>query len=119
MKEALMNIITQGTKIEGKMYVNGSIRIDGEVHAEDIEATEKIIIGPDGILKGKVKSKSLSSSGVCDGVFHIGELVELLKGASFDGELTCKRLVVEDGVLLDGKVSMREGKRIKEKPKES
>lgn len=117
MKEALMNIITQGTKVEGKIHVNGSIRIDGEVNAEIIEATEKIIVGPGGILKGNVKSRDLSSSGKCQGVFYVDELVELLKGASFDGELTCKKLVVEEGVLLDGKVSMRE-KKGKEKVKE-
>ena len=111
MKEALMNIITQGTKIEGRVYINGSVRIDGEVNAEHIEATEKIIIGPQGVLKGNVKSKNLSCSGLCEGVFHITELVEFLKGASFDGELACKRLVVEEGVLLDGSVSMKGEKR--------
>lgn len=109
MKEGLMSLITEGSKIEGKINFNGSVRIDGFVDGE-LNVTEKIIVGNTGHIKGKVRCNSFSSSGRCEGTFEITELAELLKGTILEGEITCKKLIVEEGVILDGSVSMKEKK---------
>jgi|UniRef100_A0A7C4YG29 cytoskeletal protein CcmA (bactofilin family) len=109
MKEGLMSLITEGSRIEGKVSFNGSVRIDGTIDGE-IVATEKVIVGNTGHIKGKVKCQSFTSSGKCEGTFEVAELTELLKGATLEGELSCKKLIVEEGVILDGNVMMKERK---------
>jgi len=107
MREELMNVLNKGSFIDGKLKIEGSIRIDGGISGE-IQATDKIIVGSTGQVNADVKSNHLSVSGKFNGSAIVQDTVELLKGAIFEGEITCKKLIVEEGVLLDGNINMKE-----------
>ena len=109
MHEGILNVIGKGAKIEGKMHISGSIRVDGEVIG-DIIVSELFVLGKGGVIKGNIKTHNATISGKIEGTLIAEDKVELLNGTSLDGDITCKKLVVEEGVILDGNIKMREKK---------
>lgn len=103
----LMNILGNGTKFKGKIKVAGSLRIDGEFDGE-MTISETLIVGKTGKIKGEVKTKNTVIGGKVSGKLVSDEKVELQAGAKFDGDLICKKLVIEEGVTFDGNCRMSE-----------
>lgn len=107
--EAMMNILGNGTKFKGNLKVSGNLRIDGEFDGE-MTVSETLIIGKTGKLKGTIKAKNSIIGGSIIGNLTTNEKVELQAGASFEGDLVCKKLIVEEGVLFDGNCKMSDKK---------
>ena len=53
IEENKRNTIAGGTKIKGDLVCDGDIRIDGEIEGT-IQCKGKLVLGPDGRLKGEV-----------------------------------------------------------------
>jgi cytoskeletal protein CcmA (bactofilin family) len=115
--DTMMNILGNGTKFKGNLKVAGSLRIDGEFDG-DMTVSETLIIGKAGKLKGTIKTKNSIIGGTIIGNLTTIEKVELQSGASFDGDLVCKKLIIEEGVLFDGNCTMSEKKTETAEPKE-
>ena len=62
----LHTILGKGTKFEGNITVEHSLRIDGRVKG-DIKTNETLVIGKDGEVDGNVKVKNLVNAGVLKG----------------------------------------------------
>lgn len=107
--ESMMNILGNGTKFKGNLKVNGSLRIDGEFEG-DMTISESLIVGKSGKLKGTVKTKNSIIGGSISGNLTTNEKVELQTGAKFDGDLACKKLIIEEGVIFDGNCKMTDSK---------
>lgn len=118
-RDAIMNVIHKGTELDGNLNVNGSIRIDGKLKGK-VKATEKIVIGQTGIIDGELIAKDINLSGRCRGTISAENSCIFQSTAEFEGDIKCKKLVVEDGVVVDGNIIMKEerGKVATEKPKE-
>jgi len=118
-KDAIMNVLHRGSEIEGTIKVNGSVRIDGKIKGK-VKATEKIVVGQTGIINGDLTAKEVTLSGKCKGTISAENLVVFQPTAEFDGDIKCKRLIVDEGVIIDGNINMRNnrGKGVQEKPKE-
>lgn len=118
-KDAIMNVLHRGTEVEGSIVVNGSVRIDGKLKGK-VKASEKIVIGQTGIIDGDLVAKEVNLSGRCKGTISAENLIVFQSTAEFDGDVKCKKLVVEEGVIVDGSITMREnrGKVAQGKPKE-
>jgi cytoskeletal protein CcmA (bactofilin family) len=117
--ETMMNILGNGTKFKGNLKVNGSLRIDGEFEG-DMSISESLIVGKSGKIKGTVKTKNSIVGGSISGNLSTNEKVELQTGAKFDGDLVCKKLIIEEGVIFDGNCKMSDSKPSvqQEKPKQ-
>jgi len=109
MREGILNVIGKGAKIEGKIKISGGIRVDGEIMG-DVIVSELFVLGKGGIIKGNIKTHNATISGRIEGTLIAEDKVELLNGTGLDGDITCKKLIVEEGVILDGNVKMREKK---------
>ncbi len=107
--DAMMNILGSGTKFKGNLKVVGSLRIDGEFNGE-MAVSETLIIGKTGKLKGTISTKNSIIGGSIVGDLTTNEKVELQAGASFEGDLVCKKLIIEEGVLFDGNCRMSDKK---------
>ena len=108
-KDTMMNIFGDGTKFKGNLRVAGSLRIDGEFEGQ-MTVSETLIVGKTGKIKGEIKSKNSIIGGAINGNLKTGEKVELQVGAKFEGDLSCKKLIVEEGVTFDGNCKMSETK---------
>ncbi|MDY6786997.1 MAG: polymer-forming cytoskeletal protein [candidate division WOR-3 bacterium] len=101
----ITNIIGEGTEIEGKMIIPGSIRIDGTVNGE-MQVSEQLTVGRKGRVKGEMLTRDAVIAGRVEGKIVVKNKIELQKNAKVDVDLNCKLLVIEEGVIFDGTCSM-------------
>ena len=100
-----LNMIAAGTTVEGKIRTQGSVRVDGKVVGE-ISASEAIAVGLSGEVEGNVTAKNVTVGGKVRGSLNIAEKAVFEGKAVVKGDLRAARLVIDEGALFDGKVSM-------------
>lgn len=105
----LNTIIGKGSKINGNLNVQNSLRIDGLVIG-DVHSTDTIIVGKDGEVQGQMKAKQVLLAGKVQGNVLATERVYLESKAVIQGDIKAARLVVDEGAMLDGKCNMADGK---------
>ncbi len=106
-----LNLIGTGTTVEGKIRTQGSIRIDGKM-AGEVYAGENLAIGATGEIEGMVNARNVTVGGKIKGnISAVDKLV--LEGKSVvRGDVRAARLVIDEGAVFDGKVSMVEARPI-------
>lgn len=100
-----LNLIGQGTSVEGKIRTQGSVRIDGKIVGE-ITASESIAIGLTGEVEGTVTAKNVTVGGKVRGSLNVTEKIVFEGKAVVRGDIRAARLVIDEGCMFDGKVSM-------------
>jgi len=95
-----------GTKITGKLQFEGQATIDGEVEGEII-AQAHITIGQQATVKGKVSAQSILVQGKVMADVVAEKKLEIQPPGSVVGDVTTSSLVIGDGAILDGHISMK------------
>jgi len=105
---AMNTIVGKGTKIEGKMDVTQSIRIDGSFKGA-LSATDTLIIGATGeLLEVDAKVKNAIIGGNIKGNISATNKVTLESTSRLEGDLTAKLLIIEEGAIFTGNCSSGE-----------
>jgi len=102
-----LNMIGAGTVVEGKIRSQGSVRIDGKVIGEVI-ASESLAVGVMGEVEGNITGKNITIGGKVRGAVSAAEKVVLEGKSVVRGDVRATKLVVDEGSIFDGKVSMSE-----------
>ncbi|MCH7536150.1 MAG: polymer-forming cytoskeletal protein [Bacteroidetes bacterium] len=100
-----INIIGEGTVIEGDIKSDGDIRIDGTIKGF-VTSRAKLVIGPKGNVDGDVHCKNADISGQISGSIEVTDLLFLKAKAEVDGDIRTQKLVVEAGALFNGTCKM-------------
>jgi cytoskeletal protein CcmA (bactofilin family) len=100
-----LNMIAAGTTMEGKIRTSGSIRVDGKVIGE-VVASEALAVGQTGEIEGNVTAKNVTVAGRIRGSMNVAEKAVFEGKAVIKGDLRAARLVIDEGAIFDGKVSM-------------
>ena len=95
-----------GTKINGKLTFDGQATIDGDVDGE-IVAQAQITVGQQATVKGKVSAVSILVQGKVMADVVAEKKLEIQPPGSVVGDVTTQSLVVGDGAVLEGHVSMK------------
>ena len=97
-------VIAEGTRIDGKLYFPGSVKIEGEVTG-DINTDNILTIGKSGKVQSNIKTKSAVISGHFSGDMYVTESVEITSTGRFIGNLTqdSAQLAIEKGGMFKGK----------------
>jgi len=99
---AMNTIIGKGTKVEGKMEVASSVRIDGSFKGE-LKAIDTLIVGSTGELSDvTVNVKNAIIGGRIKGNVTASSKVTLESSSRLEGDLTAKLLIIEEGALFTG-----------------
>lgn len=106
-----ISILSSGVKIEGKLYSEGNMRIDGKVIG-DVTVNGNLTLGDGSEVEGEVKAMNVTLSGNVKGSVEANEKVVLESTSILTGDLTAKILVIEEGAKFDGRSSME-----KQRPK--
>lgn len=109
-------IIGSNTVIDGQIHVKGDIIIGGTVN-NNVDATGIIRIPEGGLVDGSISAKEVHLNGKITKGIYAQEKIVLGVNSDFSGELVTKKLVVEEGARISGKINVSE-KQI-EKPKKS
>ncbi len=108
-----LTIIGEGVIIEGNLYSPGTTRIDGVVNGEII-AEKEIIIGKEGKVDAKIKTKDAIIAGTFVGNMIASGEVEISASGKFTGNLIQKDalLTIEKGGVFKGESVISEDQKI-------
>jgi cytoskeletal protein CcmA (bactofilin family) len=95
-----------GTKINGKLHFDGQATIDGEVEGE-IVAQAHVTVGQQATIKGKISAASILVQGKVMADVQADKRLEVQPPGSVVGDVTTQSLVIGDGAILEGHVSMK------------
>lgn len=92
--------------IKGELSGSEDLYVDGQVEGSIELAGNQLIIGPNGQVRANVNAKGVVVQGKLDGNIRASERVELAKSAIAVGDVSTKRITIEDGAYLKGKVEI-------------
>lgn len=105
--DAVISIIAAGMKVVGDCTTEGTIRIEGAVEGT-VQAGKAVVVGKDGLVDGHVKTQDAVIGGRITGSLLAASRLELQATAQVDGDVRARRMQLEEGAVLNGKVSMGE-----------
>ncbi|MBX3024777.1 polymer-forming cytoskeletal protein [bacterium] len=95
----------QGSRVEGKLTFEGSVRIDGQVEGE-ISAQEMVVLGETADVSAQIVANTIVVQGRVTGDLTARRRVELKAPASVAGNISTPCLVIHEGVVFEGHCSM-------------
>ena len=101
--DEIKSILAEGLKIEGNIYAEGKIRIDGEVTG-DVRG-EFIILGQSSKINGNVCAEIIIAMGCIEGNIEAKKL-EVKASAKVKGDIVAENFSVEPGASLHGLVKV-------------
>jgi cytoskeletal protein CcmA (bactofilin family) len=107
MADNINTIIGKNAAIEGKLEVQGHLRIDGLVKGQ-IKCYETTTIGPEGKVEADIETRMAVITGEVTGNISAEERLELQAKSVVRGDIKTKSLVVEQGALFHGSCLMRD-----------
>ena len=108
-----LTIIGEGVVINGSLFSPGVTRIDGKVVGE-ITAEKELIIGKEGKVEARIKTKDATISGKFKGNMIASGEVEITSTGKFTGNLIQKdaMLTIEKGGVFKGESAISEDQKI-------
>ncbi len=103
--ETVISIIAPGMTIVGDCETDGTVRVEGSVEGS-ISAGKAVVIGKGGVVTGDVKTQDAVISGRVSGTLVAASRLELQATCQIDGEVFTRRMQLEEGAVLNGKVHM-------------
>jgi cytoskeletal protein CcmA (bactofilin family) len=98
-------VVGRGISVQGTVADAERLVVEGTVEASMIHATE-LAITQGGVFKGEVEVEDAEIAGVIDGTLTVrGNLVVRATGKVL-GTARCRRLQVEDGGQITGRIEM-------------
>ena len=105
MENHTINLIGNGTIIDGNITSNGDIRIDGNLNG-NLSTKGRVIVGDTGKVKGEVHCKNFEIEGSLDGKIFVTELLSLRARSKVLGDISTSKLAIEPGAVFTGKCDM-------------
>jgi len=96
------SIVGEGARFKGDVSLKGLFRIDGDFSG-NIRKADKVLIGRNGRAQCSIKAGTVVVGGVVKGDIHSTEKVVVLSTGMIIGNISTPRLMVEDGVVLNGR----------------
>lgn len=104
-RKKLTAFLDEGSEIEGKYTFSGTVLLNGKFQGE-IASPDTLIIGERGVVNATVRAGTLVVNGELVGDVHASERVELAGRARVFGDLESPVLVLEEGVIFEGRCRM-------------
>ncbi len=103
----------KGTEFKGVLSFEGTIRVDGHVEGEVI-SKDTLIASDSASLNGDISVGTIISSGKIVGNVNASQKVHLIAPGNVQGTIRTPKLIVEEGVIFDGKSEMSSANRTAE-----
>ena len=94
-----------GSQFEGKLVFHEIVRLDGTFRGEII-SQDTLIVGDEAEIEAEVNVGALILSGRFKGNIKASIKVELRAPARIEGNIQTPKLVIEEGVVLNGTLNM-------------
>jgi len=104
-QEVTNSTIGRDSYFTGRFYINGSLKIDGKFEGKSLQA-EQLYIGVTGKVKTNVIANSVIIEGIVMGNVTARNRVMLLPTAKIFGDIKTPELIIQNGVLLEGRCTI-------------
>jgi cytoskeletal protein CcmA (bactofilin family) len=98
-------VVGRGISVQGTVQDAERLVVEGTVEASMIHATE-LAIAPGGVFKGEVEVEDAEVAGTIDGTLTARTSLIVRATGRVLGTARCRRLQVEDGGQITGRVEM-------------
>jgi len=97
--------------VKGEIKGSEDLTIDGQVDGR-IDLPDHILtVGPNATICADVKAKGVMVFGTVLGTLTADDRIEIRKSGSVEGNVSCGRLIVQDGAILSGKIETKGSRR--------
>ncbi len=101
-----VTIIGVGTTINGEINSSGTIRIEGSVGGR-VESSDTIMVQETGKVKADLIAAQVIIGGEVQGSIFAHERLEINAQGKVLGDITAPRVSIAEGVLFEGKCTMK------------
>jgi cytoskeletal protein CcmA (bactofilin family) len=99
------SVIDQGCELEGRFRFTGTLIVNGKCRGE-LLSPDTLLVGEAAELEAEICVGTVIVDGSVTGNITARERVELRAGARIAGNIITPALVLEEGVVFDGRCSM-------------
>lgn len=100
-----INMIGQGTVIDGTVRAQSDLRISGTVKGT-VQVAGRVVVTGEGVIEGEVIAANAHVDGKVEGTVTVEARLVLGGTAVIQGDIRTSKLVVEDGAVFTGKCDM-------------
>ena len=101
----VLNTISRGTVLVGKITTQGDIRVEGKVSGTST-CDSKLVIGEHGSVEGNVDARNAYIAGEVKGTVVVRELLQLQERGKIKGDIYTQKLSVQVGATFSGNCKM-------------
>ena len=105
--QELNALLGRGSEFDGKLAFEGTVRIDGTFSGE-ITTNDTLIVGEGAKVTAEISCGTVVVHGEITGNIRAAQAVELHKPARVQGDITSPSLMVERGVVFEGRSKMED-----------
>ncbi len=102
------SLIGEGSEFRGEFRVRDLIRIDGYFQG-NILTEGKVLVGRSGRVDTDIRAGIVVVGGTVAGSIYAAKRVTLLSTAQVFGDVITRSLVVEEGVVFEGRCTINRG----------
>jgi cytoskeletal protein CcmA (bactofilin family) len=95
----------KGTEFKGVLSFEGTIRVDGKIEGE-VVSKDTLIAGDGAFLQGEITIGTIICSGKIIGNITASQKVHIIAPGNVQGNIKAPKLIIEEGVIFDGKSEM-------------
>lgn len=99
-----ISMLADGCSFQGRMFLQGESRVGGHVEGSVI-CDGVLTVEESAVITGDLSGVVVLFNGRIDGNLRASDLLRLSPTARVYGDVLAKRLVVEDGARIEGRVS--------------
>jgi cytoskeletal protein CcmA (bactofilin family) len=102
-----LNSLVKGTTVEGSIYSESDIRVDGTIKG-NLTCKAKVIVGPTGVIDGEVKCQNAMIEGKMFGKLRVTDLLSVKETAEIVGDVVTGKLLVQPGAVFNVTCNMKD-----------
>jgi cytoskeletal protein CcmA (bactofilin family) len=106
-RESALSIIAQGMRVVGELVTEGVLKIEGTVEGT-VRTHRDVLVAKGGKIEGDIHAGEAVIGGEVHGAIFAEHRVEVQQGAVVVGDISTKKLVVQEGGDVNGHVRMGE-----------
>ncbi len=107
------SLIGEETQVKGEIISKGSVRLGGDFEGR-IQANGDVLVGEGSTVTGNISGSKVIVSGIVNGNIAAGNGLEITKTGKVYGDISSDKLIVDEGAIYKGKVTLECGSSKKE-----
>jgi cytoskeletal protein CcmA (bactofilin family) len=96
----------RGVRVEGKIFSDQDLQVDGEVDGTLEIHNHNLIVGPQARVKADINAQNVSIVGVAEGTIEASDRVELCSQCRVVAHIKTRRIAIHDGAYFKGNIEV-------------